>query len=357
MNNTTYTNEPNPGSSSPLLSTLTFEQIYNLIEKKFVQSVPKYPIDAMPLYIMDPIPYQTGNQRQYDEEDFSSFAHTKPQGVPAAKGTFGIGYYKQLFIKRIALEFDLTFEARTQNKWYDVTQITARLIKTVPYRTNLDMTQLLITFANGTSYVDMDGYTIDTTTGDENPIAFNAHTLAFSNLTWTNIIPGAPQFSKSAIILAETIAKNNTLDNYGVPGALSWTHIWCAKTPSVMEAIQQFIRSTTDNTQANPQVINTYLNRYSMLVLAQIDTYPDGTRDTTKSNYWGLAALGGVIRGDRLQAYFGQSEAPNMKASSGQDGSNADDFSRDIWKYGVRAGYGLCVVSGRGILYSFAPNS
>lgn len=345
--------EPNPGNSSGFLATYTFSEIYNLVAKDFVESAPKYPLDAMPIFIKRVIPMHTGNIRQFDEEDFSSFAKQKPEGVAAAKGAYGIGYYKQMTMYRIALELDLTYESRMFDRWNDVSKIGQKLAKTAPYRINLDMTHKAVTFAAGTSYVNMDGFTVDTTTGDGLSIANAAHTLAFSTATYTNIVPGAPQFSKSALISAETIAKNNTVDNYNIPGVMNFTHIWCANTPNLTENILQFLRSISDNTQANPNVENTYRNKYKMLVLSQLDTDAFGQRDTSKSNWWGIGAFGGEIAGDRFQAYYGEWEPSHMKPNP-VAGSNADDFSKDIWKYGVRAGYGLAVVSGRGMIYSFA---
>lgn len=344
--------EPNPGQQGTFLTTYTFNEIYDLIKKTFIESLPKYPIDAKPLYIYEAIPQMAGNTKQFDESDFSSFARTKPEGVAATKGTFGIGYHKVMTMKRIALEFDLTYEARTQNQWYRVNEITSQLITTVPYRMNLDMTQKLITFAAGSSYVDMDGYTVDTTTGDGQPIASAAHTLAFSPTTYTNIVPGAPQFSKSALESALRIARNNTFDNFGVPHNMSWTHIWTTDDPTLKANVMQFLHSVSDNTQANPGVENVYKNRYTLMNLTQIDTDANGFRNTAKSNWWGIASLGGGTRGDRLQAYYGEWEAPNMKPAP-TNGNNADDFSKDIWKYGVRAGYGLVVVRPQGIIYSF----
>lgn len=345
--------EQNPGQSGPYLNTQTYAEIYNLMQKEFVDSVGKYPIDAEPLYIRRAISKQTGNMRQFDESDFTTFARTKPEGVAARKGTFGIGFHKQMTKKRIALEFELSYEAREENQWYKVSEIPNMLLETTSQRRNLDMTHLAITFAQGTSYVDMDGLTIDTTTGDGLSIANAAHLLAFSAATYTNIIPGAPAFSKVSLILAETIAKNNTLDNYGIPGRMNWSHIWCPNSPSTIESVEQYLKSVSDNTQANPNVENTYQNRYKLLVLSQVDTTANGLRDTTKSGWWGLGAFAGEISGKRLQAIYGVWEPRHMQAFGGET-SNAVSFSRDVYKFGVREGYGLCIVSGRGILYSFA---
>lgn len=349
-------NESNPGNSYVFLNTLTFPEIYDLVAKKFSESGEKYPWDAKPLYITEPMPLHSGNIRQYDERDFSTFASTKPEGVAAQKAQFGIGYHKQMALKRIAKELDLSDEAIMFDRWMDVKSIGIDLGETAPQRINLDMTQLAVTFAQSTSYVDMDGYTIDTTTGDGNPIAYAAHTLAFSATTYTNIVPGNPQFSKSALISAEQVARNNTLNNYGTPRKKNFTHIFCSGNPNITEAIMQFLRSISDNTQANPNVENTYKNRYKLLVLEQLDTTQTGQRDTTKSNWWGIGAFDGTVPMNRFWAMYGVWEAPHMKPAPTSD-NNAVEFSKDIRKFGVRAGYGLCVVNPQGIVYSFPANS
>ncbi len=344
--------EPNPGNQGTFLNTYSFNEIYDLIKKTFVEMLPLYPIDAKPMFIFEAIPQMAGNTKQFNEIDFSSFARTKPEGVATSKASMGIGYHKVMTMKRIGLEFDLTYEARTQNQWYRVNDITSQLIKTVPYRMNLDMTHKITTFANAASYVDMDGFTIDTTTGDGLSIANAAHTLAFSSQTFTNIVTGAPQFSKSAFESALRIARNNTFDNFGIPHVMNWTHIFTTDDPTLKANVMQFLNSISDNTQANPGVNNVYKNRCEHIVLTQLDTDPNGFRNTAKSNWWGIAALGGSSRGDKLQAYYGEWEAPNMKPAP-TNGNNADDFSKDIWKYGVRGGYGLTVVRPQGIIYSF----
>lgn len=356
MNPVSGSNESNPGNSGSFMSTFTFSEIYDLVAKKFSETGEKYPLDAKIIYITEPIPLHTGNIRQYNERDFSTFASTKPEGVAAAKAQFGIGYHKQVALKRIAKELDLTDEAIMFDRWMDVKAIGIDLGETAPQRINLDMTQLAVTFAQGTSYVDMDGYTIDTTTGDGLSIANAAHTLAFSALTYTNIVPGAPQFSKSALISAETIARNNTLNNYGTPRTKRWSHIFTSGNPNNIESIQQFLRSISDNTQANPNVENTYRNRYKLLVLEQLDTTATGARDTTKSNWWGIGAFEGEVPMNRFWAMYAEWEPSHMKPAPTTD-NNAVDFSKDIRKFAVRAGYGLCVVNPMGIVYSFAVNS
>ena len=355
FNNNGGSNETNPGNSVSFMSTFSVSEIYNLVAKKFSEVGEKYPLDAKVMYITEPIPLHSGNVRQYDEKDFSTFASVKPEGVAAQKAKFGIGYHKQMTLKRIAKELDLTEEAIMFDRWMDVKSIGIDLGETAPQRINLDMTHLAVTFAAGSSFVDMDGYTVDTTTGDGNPIAYATHTLAFSPTTYTNIVAGAPQFSKSALISAEEVARNNTLNNYGIPRTKRWSHIWCSGDPNNIEAINQFLHSISDNTQANPAVDNTYHNRYKLLPLQQLDTTATGQRDTTKSNYWGLGAFEGEIPMNRFWAMYGEWEPAHMKPAPTTD-NNAVDFSKDIQRYAVRAGYGLCVVNPQGMVYSFAAN-
>lgn len=357
MDTNYYGSEPNPGNSAPIIATFTQKEIYNLVEKYFVQFKQDYPMDAKIIFAFKSVPNQAGVIKRFDEKDFSTFAATKPEAAPSKRAKYAIGYHKDVILKRISLELVLTQEAIMFNQWDDVKAIGTQLGKTAPNRINLDQTQFAITFAQGTSYIDMDGYVIDTTTGDGLSLANAAHTLAHSGLTYTNIIPGAPQFSKAAMILAETIARNNTLDNFGIPKGYTWTHIWCSGAPNNVENITQFLRSLSDNTQANPNVENTYQNRYKMLVLEQIDTNVFGQRDTTKSNWWGLGAFSGdITSGTRFMAVYAEWEAPHMKPAPTET-NNASDYSRDLQKFGIRAGYNVCALSGMGMLYSFATNT
>ena len=116
------------------------------------------------------------------------------------------------------------------------------------------------------------------------------------------------------------------------------------------------MRSITDNTQANPNVINPLQNRYQPLELQQLDTFVNGQRDTSKELWWGIAALEGRNGANRFPAYYREWEAPHMKPAPTMD-NNAVDFSRDIMIYGARAGYNVCALNGTGIVYNFPVNS
>lgn len=346
---------PVHGNSTPYISTYTQSEIYNLVKKSFVDFMEKYPADAKPIFIYDPAPTGSGVIHRYTEKDFTTFAQVKPEGEATKRAKKGIGYHKDVVLKRIGLEISLTWESIRFSQWDDVRNIGTQLGKTVPQRVNLDMTQFAITFAQGTQYTDMSGYTVDTTTGDGLSIANAAHTLAFSTATYTNILPSAAQFSKSAIIAAEIIGRNNTVDNYNIPSYKRFSHVFSSGDAQVKYDIAQFLRSITDNTQANPSVINPLNNRYQHLILEQLDTNVFGERDDSKSKWWGIGAFEGRDASQRFPAYYREWEAPHMKPAPTAD-NNANDFSRDIELYGARGGYGLACLNGTGIVYSFPSN-
>ena len=119
--------------------------------------------------------------------------------------------------------------------------------------------------------------------------------------------------------------------------------------PSIFD-VKQFLNSTTEVGQDNSSVMNVYQNKYRHIKLPYLATTATGAYDSSKKNYWFLVAMGMGTNG--WQAYHGMWEAPNLKPVS-ENGANAD-YSRDIWTYGVRAGYGICTVSPRGLIGSLA---
>jgi len=344
-------NEPNPGGSSTFLSMFSFPEIYDLVKKEFVPRLMATEMNAKKIFIYRAVPNASGNSHQFNEADFTTFASDKAEGAPVKKAKFGIGYHKIMYMKRIGLELPLTYEARMFNQWYTLGDIIQKLPQTCPQRIDLDLTHR-VTFANATSYVDMDGWTVDTTTGDGLSLANVAHTLAFSSQTYSNIVPGNPQFTQSALESAEMLAAYNTFDNFGIKVVMKFSHAFCADTPNVYNKIRQVTLSTADPTQANPAVYPVYKGKYELLILPRLASDANGFVDTSKQYWWGIGAFDGT-GGDRFQAYYGEWEAPHMQPAP-TESNNANDYSRDIWKFGTRAGYGIVTVSGRGFIISMA---
>jgi len=344
------TTNPNPGAQGTIEATFTFPELSNLVKKMFAEALPKMPLDARPLFIDKTIPQGQGDSIQINEMDFSTYASNMPEGVDAKKGLFGIGYHKQVLWHRYGFEYDITYKMRTTSQWLDVVTATVNALSTaVPQRINLDMTHH-ITFGNAVSYVDMDGFVRDLTVGDGFQLFYATHALAFAVPTYSNIVPGNPAFTKSALEAAELLTKTNILDNFGKLRRMSFKTIFCADTPNLTNTIMQYIRSTSDPLQANPAVVNPYQSKFDIMPLASLATDANGIYDSSKAAWWGIAALSGV-GAERWQAYNVIWEAPRLKPMPAQ-GNNAEDVHNDNWTYGARATCNQAALSGRGIIIS-----
>lgn len=349
------TANPNPGNEGTIESTKTFGEISNLVAKSFAESLPQVPLDAKPLFIMKSIPQGQGDSIQVNELDFTTYASDMPEGQNAKKGSMAIGFHKQVEWFRYGQEYDITYKMRTTQRWVDVVARTVEaLTQSVPQRENLDMTHM-VTFGNAQSYVDQDGFTRDTSTGDTLSLFNAAHLLSASPQTYTNIVPGNPQFSKSALESAELLTVTNIIDNFGKQRRMSFKTIWCAENPSTINTINQYIRSVSDPVQANSGVENPYKNKYEILVLSMLATDANGIIDATKLNWWGIAALNGV-GGQRWQAYRVQWEPARLKPmpTGNFSTTNGEDVHNDNWTYGARGTENYASLSGRGIIASLA---
>lgn len=352
-----YTKNSNPGNDGTLEATFTQYETSNLVKKMFAEALPQVPIDAKFLFIYKSGAGQ-GEAVQVNEQDFTTYASDMPEGNPAKKGSYGVGYHMQVAWHRYALEYDITYKMRTTSIWTDVIANTvAALSQAVPQRINLDMTHML-TFGNAVSYVDMDGQTRITSTGDGLSLFNASHLLAFSPLTYSNIVPGNPQFSKSALESAELLTKNNILDNFGKMRRMMFKTIWCADTPSLTNTIMQYIHSISDPNQANPGVDNPYKGKYEMKPLSLLATDANGNYDTTKQNWWGIGAFTGV-GAQRWQAYHVEWEPARLKPMPVGNNytGNGEDVHTDNWTMGSRGTSNYASLSGRGIIASLAPNS
>lgn len=331
-----------------LLNTVTFSQMTDLIRKSFVRTQQLVPPAAYQLFIKDGVAQNQGNTKRYDEVDTQTFARRKYEAQSSKKAAVGVGYNVTMTMKRIAMEIDITYEMRTQNRAPEVGSLITNLTHFCPQRLELDLTHRL-TFCTSTAYTDMDGDSIDVTVGDGLALASTVHTLKFSSTTYSNRVSGDPLFSRGALEAAEALAVTNILSNFGDRRIINFNTIVSSDDPNTVNNIKQFLESTTDIDQNNASVINPYKGKYRHIALPFLATTATGAFDSTKKRWWFLAAIGQGING--WQSYLGMWEEPHLKDMP-TDGKSNDDYSRDIWTYGARAGYGIVAVSGRGLIAS-----
>lgn len=331
-----------------LLSSVSFPQFVDLVRRSWAKTQQMIVPNAQQIFITDTIPKGQGNSKRYDEIDTQTFARRKYEAAAAKKASVGVGYEVTMFKKRVAIEIDITQEMRDENRYPEVSSLITNLTWFAPQRIEIDLTHIL-TFCNATSYVDMDGDTVDLTVGDGLSLANSAHTLKFSSTTYSNRVSGDPIFSKGALEGAEQLTVSNILSNFGERRVIAFNAIITSDDPNTVNNVKQFLESTSDVDQNNSAVINTYKAKYRHIVLPYLSTTATSAYDSTKRRIWALAAVGQGVLG--WQAYFGMWEAPHMQ-SMPTEGSSAEDIHRDIWTFGTRAGYGIKPVSGRGIVFS-----
>lgn len=307
---------------------------------------------AQQIFIKDTVAKNQGNTKVYNEIDTQTYAKRKNEGQLTAKAQVGIGYQVTMTKKRIAMEIDISQEMRDENRYPEVGTLITNLAHFCPQRIELDLTHRL-TFATSTTYTDQDGVSNDITVGDGLALLSSAHTLRFSSTTYSNRVSGDPIFSKGALESAEQLSVSNILSNFGERRVIRFNAIITSDDPNTCNAVSQFLRSTSDVDQNNPGVVNVYQGKYRHIILPYLATTATGAFDTTKRRIWFLAAVGQGMMG--WQAYFGVWEEPHLKKAP-VEGSNNDDFHRDIWSWGTRAGYGIVASSGRGLIGSFVAS-
>jgi hypothetical protein len=333
----------NPNSN--YLNSVTFEGFADNINKYYLDFFKTYTPESNMLFIEQNVGESAETIKLIREIDMSQYAHDKAQGVDAQRLNFGEGYSKEILAFRIGAQLNISYEMRVAPR-FELGNAISRFTESVPNRMELD-SQHRLTFINATSYVNMDGRTVDTTGGDGLAGASATHPLAFSTVTWSNIVPTNPQLSVTALEAAEKLAITDILDNYGLPVMMPFTHLIVNKQdPNTERVAREILRSTSLVTQSNPGVVNTFSTKYDLMVLSRVATDAMGRIDSTKAKWWFLAALGN--RSNRLQSHKLVWEAPHMNPANGVDPYNDDQT------YGARARYGFGVVSFRGLICSLA---
>lgn len=279
------------------------------------------------------IPNNTGNTREFSEVDLELYAKFKGERDEAKYAKVQQGYSKIGTLYRIAFAEPITFEMRRYNKYEDVKQRLLNLLPTASRRMELDQ-QHRITFATATSYADMDGRTVDTTVGDTLALASTAHTVRGSSTTFRNRLANNPQFSRGALESMEQMRVENSINQFGQKVPCEDNIIWTTDDPNTINTVKEVLRSTSNPTQNNEAVVNTYQAKYRHVALPLVATDKDGNVDTTKAKYWGLASS------MRSAFFLGVNEEPHVIAPEVGDGKSS---LTDDWMFNVRAGYMIVI--------------
>jgi hypothetical protein len=221
---------------------------------------------------------------------------------------------------RIGENIGITYEMRTENKYPEVVNALVGDGMTCAKRIDLDLSHRL-GFMNSTSYTDMDGRSITTTTGDDLALLSASHLLKGSSTTYRNRLANNPKLSKAALEGMERLVVEETYSQFGEKKTASFDILWTTDDPNTVNTAREYLQSTADVTGANAGVVNVYKGKYRHVILPRVATTASGARDTDKRYYWGLASS------ELSSFYIGFWERPHMIPPTA--GSNAEDVQTD----------------------------
>lgn len=291
-----------------------------------------------------PIPMNSGNTRKFSEIDLEEYANRKPESDQAARARVQQGYSKEGTLYRVAKNIGISYEMRTQGKYLEIQQKLTNLGALGPNRLDLDLTHRF-TFGASTSYVDMDGVTVDTTVGDTFQLFYTAHTVKASSTTFRNRLANNPQFSRGSLESMELMRVENTINQFGEKMTIRDNLIWCGDDPNTNNTIDEVLRSSSNPSQNNPGVVNVQQGKYTKVSLPRLATDAYGAVDTDKRKYWGVASS------MMTTFYLGVHEEARMIAPP-TSGNNAEDTQTDDWEFGTRMGYMIVIPSASWVGFS-----
>jgi hypothetical protein len=327
------------------LNTVTlpvFTRLAGVIFEKAVDMVDKVARNSG-LFVVENVPDNSGETRDYTEIDLELYADNKAQGDQAGRAKVELGYNKVVTVKRVAKDIGITYEMRRFNKYPEVIRRLTNLAQMPVNRLELDLSHR-IGFGASTSYTDKNGSTVSITCGDSLALFSTAHTLTGSSSTYRNRLAGNPQLSKGALEGMERLITEETINNFGEKVTIPFDILWTTDDPATVNTALEYLQSVAAPDFANQGVTNVYKAKYKHVKLPLVPTTAAGAVDNTKRRYWGIASS--LISDAHLAIW----EEPHLKAPS--ELNAGEEFSTDDWNFGVRAGYGIGIVTGRWIKFS-----
>jgi hypothetical protein len=303
---------------------------------------------ARQLYIENPLMDSDSQTARFDEYDIQTYGKIKREGQNTSAASFGVGFNITITARRIGMKVSVTWEDRRFNKSKKVGGDLLSLSHFGPMRAELDLTHRL-TFGTSTTYTNLDGDTVSIVVGDGLALFSATHTLKFSSSTYSNRLTGDPLFSKGSLEAAELLTTTDIISNFGEQRELNFNVIWSGNNPTTVNAIKRFLRSTSDDTQANAGVSNVNQDKYKHVILPKLASTAAGLNDSTKKNWWGIASIASGAVGARWQSYYAMWETSHLVSP---DEGNTKNGDADIWDFHTRMTDGIAILSGRGIIAS-----
>jgi hypothetical protein len=157
-------------------------------------------------------------------------------------------------------------------------------------------------------------------------------------------LAGNPILSKGALEGMERLVVEETLNNFGEKITAKYDILWTTDDPNSVNTALEYLKSVAAPDFANNGVTNVYQAKYKHVKLPLVATTAVGAPNNAKRRYWGIASSA------ITDAHLGIWESPHLKTPANLNAG--EEFSTDDWNFGVRAGYGIGIVTGRWIKMS-----
>jgi len=330
-----------------LQTTQNLPELNDAVKRKFIienRKTENY--RGLSLYIQDS--FDGDSTKIYQEGTSDEYARIKKEGGAFAPSSSGIGYQKIANSKTFGITVDLTVEARRyNNKSREFNEKALDLVTKVKKRMELNA-QHYLTFGENSSYTDMDGETVDTTTGDGLSLFNSAHTLKFSSTTYSNILSVGNQVSMGAFVNLKDLIVNESFDDYGFPIELEPNKVISTYDTDNCMKIREILKSSANPEGANSGVYNDFGNSMEHVMLRHLDTDEQGHRDSTKSKYWLMACVTGTKEGWQAYHVIGQDSTlvtPDMVSGKDPRTLNYTYSSYGMWDFVILNGKGIALAN------------
>ena len=307
-----------------MITTAQFNDLVKNAKVKWREGYELIKPVAKQLYDVATVEDMTSEHSQIDNP---GFARRKMQGDRYSIGSPKQGYSITLSQTRIGLMEEVTWEMRKYDKYREIFKKMRGLGESTAQRMELDLTHQLTFGMSATSYTNIDGETVATTTGDGLSIFNTAHTITSGLATFSNKITAA--FSRTGLEAAELLF-TKMVNHNGQKVTVYPDTIITSDDPVTVNAVKEFLKSLMAPDTANGAT-NVYSAKYRHLILPYLATTALGAPDASKAGYWFLADL------SHSDALLEISEAPTFTAPS--TGGNGEDFETDGWKFKSSASY------------------
>lgn len=327
-----------------IINRTNFPDFVNNLEIKWRKTYAAFPKRASVLYDIEDVSVDTG-----DESGIDGFtvAKRKREGQDLAYLNVTQNYRKAWNVYEVGGMTKITWLMRTANKYREINNRISGLAMSAAKRLEWDMTHRF-TFANSTSYTNLDGDTVTTTVGDGLAFASTAHTVPGSSTTYRNRVANNPILSKGGIEAAEKLFATQMIDTNGELIANEPTTIVTTNDPNTVNTALEYLRSTAAPDSSNAGVDNVYKGKYNLVVLPYLSTTAAGAYDSTKAKYWFLVNL------THKDAILKVLQNPTFIPPTDSGGK---EFETMDWKFACHAAYAIEIIDPKWAVLSLGDAS